>query len=116
MDETKIIIWLPRILGIGLVLFLSLFAADVFGEYSGWQLAIALFMHLIPSLVLLAAVAIAWKRELFGAIAFLFGAIFYVCVIGFDGHWTWYAFISGPAVVVSALYFAAWRQKRKLKN
>jgi len=32
MDETKIIIWLPRILGIGLVLFLSLFAADVFGE------------------------------------------------------------------------------------
>ncbi len=116
MNKARIIVWLPRISGIGFVLFLSLFATDVFGEYFGAELFVAFFMHLIPSFVLAAIVAIAWRYELFGAIAFLAGAIFYVYVAGLGRPWSWYAFISGPAVVVAVLYFVAWRQNRKLKN
>jgi len=115
MDKTKIIIWLPRILGIAFVLFLSLFATDVFGEYSGAELVLALLIHLIPSFILLAVVAVAWKWELVGAIVFLAGAIFYVYLVGLGQPWQLYALISGPALVVSVLYFFAWCQKRKIK-
>jgi hypothetical protein len=115
MVKNKIIYWLPRILSIAFVLFISLFALDVFGQYSGWELMTALFMHLIPSLVLLAVVLISWKYELVGAIVFLAFAVFYVITAGLDRPWTWYAFISGPAVVVSILFFLSWLQKKKLK-
>lgn len=116
MEKTKIVVWLPRVLGIVFVLFLSLFATDVFNEYSGWEAAGGFLIHLIPSFVLLAIVAVAWKWELFGAAAFFAGAVFYVYVAGFDRPWTWYAFISGPALVVAALYLAAWFVKRKTKK
>ncbi len=116
MSKAKIIYWMPRVLSVAFILFLSLFALDVFGEYSGAELALALLIHLIPSFVLLAVVAVAWKWELSGAIAFLAGAIFYVYAAGLGRPWSWYACISGPAVIVAALYFFAWFAKRKSKN
>jgi uncharacterized membrane protein len=115
MIKNKIIYWLPRILSIAFVLFISLFALDVFGQYSGWELVVGLFMHLIPSFVLLAVVLISWKYELVGAVVFFAFAVFYVITAGLGRPWTWYAFISGPAVVVSILFLLSWLQKKKLK-
>jgi hypothetical protein len=109
----KIIFWLPRILSIGFIMFLSLFALDVFGEYSGLELVVALFMHLLPSLILLLFIVIAWKHELVGVFIFLFAGIFYIWMVGFGRPWSWYAFISGPALIVGVLYFWSWVNKRK---
>lgn len=109
----KIIYWLPRILSIVFVLFLSLFALDAFEGSSGWQTVLGFLIHLLPSFILLAVILIAWKHDLVGAIAFLASAVLYVFTVGFDRPWSWYACISGPAAIVGILYLLNWLKKRK---
>jgi hypothetical protein len=116
INKQKVIYWLPRILSIGFVIFLSLFALDVFNEYSGWELVLALFMHLLPSIVLAGVVFISWKYDLVGAFVFLGFAIFYILAVGFDRPWSWYVFISGPAMIVGSLFCLSWLQQRRLKT
>jgi len=111
----KIIYWLPRILSIGFVLFLSLFALDVFSEYRGWDIVLPLLIHLIPSFVLLAAALISWKYDLAGAAVFLGFAVFYVFMAGLNRPWSWYAAISFPSALVGILFFLSWLQKKKEK-
>lgn len=67
----KIFQWLPRIICILAILFVSIFAADAFepGKTISQQLT-GFFIHLIPSFVLLAFLLVAWKRELIGGIIF----------------------------------------------
>jgi len=113
INKRRVIYWLPRVLSIAFVLFLSLFSLDVFTEYTGWDLILALFMHLLPSLVLLGIVIISWKYDLVGAIVFSGFAIFYIFAAGFNRPWSWYAFISGPAIIVGILFFITWLQKRR---
>lgn len=108
--------WAPRVLSLLFIAFLSVFALDVFEEYEGWALAVALFMHLLPSLVLLGVVAIAWKYELVGAIAFLIGALLYIWWTWWarrDDLWIGYTVICGPAIIVAILFFLNWRHKNK---
>ena len=67
--SAKFFHWLPRIICILAILFVSLFAADAFAEgLTIWQQLGAFFMHLIPSFVLTAFLIIAWKWELIGGI------------------------------------------------
>ncbi len=112
INRKNTIYWLPRIISIAFVLFLSLFALDVFTEYTGWNLVIAIFIHLLPSLILLGVIVISWKYDLVGAIIFLGFAVFYVCMAGFNRPWSWYACISGPAVVIGILFLVSWFQKK----
>jgi len=68
----KVFHWLPRIICIIAILFVSLFAADAFvPELSIWQQLGAFIIHLIPSFILLAFLIIAWKWELIGGIIFM---------------------------------------------
>lgn len=68
----KIIHWLPRILCILAILFISLFALDAFNpEKTFWQQIGDFLMHLIPSFVLIIFLIIAWKREFIGGILFI---------------------------------------------
>jgi hypothetical protein len=61
--------WLPRILCIIAILFISLFAWDSFSPYrTFWQNMATLMVNLIPSFVLLAVLIIAWKWEKAGGI------------------------------------------------
>lgn len=113
MKNTRIIYWLPRILSIAFILFLSLFALDIFGEYRGWEAVLGFLIHLLPSLILLGVVLVAWKHDLVGTVVFLAAAVFYVFAAGFDRPWSWYAGISGPAALVGILFFLSWLQKRK---
>ena len=63
-----ILYWLPRILSILYIAFISLFALDVFGEP---QWLLALFMHLIPSFILIILTVIAWNNKPLGGVAFI---------------------------------------------
>jgi hypothetical protein len=64
--------WLPRILCIAAILFISMFALDSFAPgRTIWQQFGVFFMHLIPSFVLLAVLLIAWKWELIGGLTFI---------------------------------------------
>lgn len=69
--STKILHWLPRILCILAILFVSLFAADAFESgLTVWQQLLGFIIHLIPSFILLAVLIIAWKWEYVGGIIF----------------------------------------------
>ncbi len=72
--KSKILIihWLPRILCIVAILFISMFALDSFEPgLSIWQQLAAFAIHLVPSFLLLTILLIAWKWEYIGGIVFL---------------------------------------------
>jgi hypothetical protein len=69
-------------------------------------------MHLLPSILLIIATVIAWKKEMFGVIAFISFSVLYLCLVGLGRDWTWYAFITLPPAIISATYFLSWRQGR----
>lgn len=71
-NSAKIFYWLPRILCIAAILFISLFALDAFSPgLTIWQQIGAFLIHLIPSFTLLVLLAIAWKWEYLGGIIFM---------------------------------------------
>jgi hypothetical protein len=71
--------WLPRILGFLLIVFIELFALDVFAEgYNILDLLVALFMHSIPAILLTIALIIAWKWESLGGGLYVLLGLFYI--------------------------------------
>jgi len=118
MNKTlkQILFWTPRIAGILFVLFISLFALDIFDMQLGfWETILGLFMHLIPSILLTIAIVIAWKREWFGALLFIGWAVWYVSFMrGFD--WIAYALIAGLPVVIGLLFLAGWIWRKQIRG
>jgi hypothetical protein len=106
--------WLPRGMGIVFVLFLSIFALDIFDTgLNFWETILGLFMHLIPSIVLAIAVAASWRHEWVGAAVFMGWTVFYVTVMrGFD--WIAYALIAGIPFGVGVLFLAGWVWRDKV--
>ncbi len=112
----QILFWTPRIASILFILFLSMFALDIFGQgYSFWETVVGLFMHLIPSFILIIAVVLAWRWEWIGAAMFIGWAIFYVATTsGFP--WSVYALIAGIPFVVGILFLAGWIYRREIRG
>ncbi len=94
----KITYWLPRVLSILFIAFISVFALDVFSE-PNWPLA--LFMHLIPSYFLVAITIVAWKHEMLGGFLFLIAGFALLIFTHFE------ALIIGiPAFVIGVLFLS----------
>ncbi len=75
----RTIYWAPRVTAILFAIFISLFALDVFTEgYSFGETLVALAMHLIPTAILVIALAIAWRWERTGGILHLALAALYL--------------------------------------
>ncbi|MFA5386524.1 MAG: hypothetical protein WC297_02595 [Candidatus Paceibacterota bacterium] len=92
----KVLYWLPRILSILFIAFISIFALDVFGEP---QWFLALFMHLIPSFILVILTVIAWKHEQLGGLIFIVAGLLMLIFSHFES-----LIISIPAVVIGVLF------------
>lgn len=60
--STKVLHWLPRIICILTIIFISLFALDSFSNPT------AFLIHLIPSFILVVILTIAWRWEKVGGI------------------------------------------------
>ncbi|MDD3032643.1 MAG: hypothetical protein PHX52_02150 [Candidatus Pacebacteria bacterium] len=106
----KIIIWSPRILAIAFILFLSLFALDVFNEYEGWFIVVPLLIHLLPALILLSLTIVAFRFDLIGMLGFISFSIFYILLVGFSQI---FMIILAPAVIISLLFLLSWFYKKK---
>jgi len=112
----RFLFWAPRVLCLLFAAFISLFALDVFeGEYHGARLALALTMHLLPTFLLLAVLALAWRWEWVGSAFCLALGAFYI-------YWSWGRFgwtapvaIAGPLFLVGALFWAGWRFRREIR-
>ena len=106
--------WAPRILTIVFALFLSVFALDVFGERKGVLLTLAaLVIHLIPTLLLILLLVLAWRWELIGVIAFASLGITYIILMWGRFPFATYAAISGPLLLISVLFLLSWRERSR---
>jgi uncharacterized membrane protein len=94
----KQIIWIPRILIMLYILFMSLFAFDT-------EFGIGFFMHLIPSFILLAILIFTWKKP---KIAGIFFALFGIATIMFYNtyrEWMSFLIISLPPILAGILFY-----------
>jgi hypothetical protein len=74
--KVKIMHWIPRILCVLAIIFISMFAFDAFSpDRTFLQNLGNLMIQLIPSFVLLALLIVAWKWELAGGILFTLAGI-----------------------------------------
>lgn len=108
--------WSPRVAGILFVLFLSLFALDVFDMNLGfWGTIVGLFMHLIPSILLAITLVLAWRWEWIGAVIFAGWSIFYiVSARGFP--WSVYAIIAGIPFIIGILFLVDWIYRKEIRT
>jgi hypothetical protein len=115
--------WIPRILCILAILFISMFALDSFEPgQTIWQQLAAFAMHLIPSFILIAVLLLAWKWELTGGVIFLLIGIslspFIFSMNYHNNHSIWMSLgiillITFPFVVVGVLFIISHFVKRK---
>ena len=125
-QSIKIFHWLPRIICILAILFVSLFAVDAFAPgQTIWQQLGAFFIHLIPSFILLAILIIAWKWEYIGGIIFLLiglGFSPWVFVNTYKiNHSIWMSLgiimtITIPFVIVGILFIVSHFHKKKTSS
>ena len=114
---TRLLFWGPRGLTILFILFLALFALDVFGEgQTFWETLVALFMHLIPNMILVLVLILAWRWEWIGAVLFAGFGVFYIL-------WAWgrfpvdvYFVISGPLFLVALLFGVGWVHRAEVRR
>ena len=109
LNPRRILVWAPRALGILFAAFIGLFALDVFSEgYTFWEAVTGFLIHLVPTYLILIAVALGWRWEWLGAILFAaLGAAYMVMAWG-QFIWSTYLFVSGPAFLVAALFLVSW--------
>ena len=118
MNKTaqRLVYWTPRILCMAFAAFLSIFATDVFSMPGGfWQKTVALLMHLIPTGVVLVALMIVWRLEWIGAVIFPLLAVFQLVTKWGQLHWSGYAMIDGPLLLLGLLFWINWRNRATLR-
>jgi hypothetical protein len=118
---SKFIFWTPRILAIVFIVFLTLFSLDIFDDnYGFWGTILGLFMHNIPSLILLIVLLLSWKKyEIVGGITFILAGLIYIVLLLLGPNFEWYMLswavtIAGPAFLVGILFLVGWFKKKKL--
>lgn len=99
----KFIYWAPRVTGILGILFISVFALDVFQPgVPALEIVVGLIMHLLPSFALVVVLAFAWVFELVGGILFL---LFGLLIIAFLSNAMWVNLIlAAPFLLTGALF------------
>jgi len=110
--RNKYLYWTPRILGILYILFISLFALDVFEEYTFPEVLLALFMHLIPSFILLVILLVAWKWEIMGGILYLLLGLFYIWIFWGKSDIIAMLIILTPLLITAVLFIIEGIRKK----
>jgi hypothetical protein len=72
-------------------------------------------MHLIPSILLASALALAWRWEWIGAVLFIGWAVWYAGTArGFD--WSVYVIIAGVPAVIGLLFLVDWVLRKQIRT
>jgi len=122
----KVFHWLPRIICLLAILFVSLFAADAFApELTIWQQLGAFIMHLIPSFILLGFLIVAWKWEYVGGLIFLIIGVALSPIVFMHNYnmnqSVWMSLgiilaITFPFIIVGVLFMVSHFLKKPSKN
>ena len=113
----RLLYWTPRVLCILFAVFVSLFALDVFSEgYGFWETILALLMHLIPTGIILAVLAVSWRREWVGGILFIALGAWYLIATGGRFPWVTYQCMSGMLFLIGVLFLVNWVYRAELQT
>ena len=122
-SKNKILFWLPRMLCILAILFVSMFALDAFDPgLSAWQQIKAFLIHLVPSFILFLLLVLAWNKELIGGIVFTIIGLFFTPFIYIHNYQMNHSIgvstgivlmITFPFILVGVLFMVNYRLKRK---
>lgn len=108
----------PRIAGLVVVFFISLFALDVFGTGTLWQQIGAFLIHAAPALLLGVLLLLSWKRPLVGASIFGLAALFFLVRFVIPGREFGFGnlllFVM-PMALVAALFWANWKWRTDIR-
>jgi hypothetical protein len=103
-------------MGVLVSVFIGLFALDAFSEGKPFLDALLDFLiHLIPALGLLTLVALSWRREWIGALAFIGLAVLYTFTMS-NGRIDWILVVAGPLFGVGLLFLWAWLARRRAQH
>ena len=67
------------------------------------QRAADVLVHLLPAILVVVVLAVSWRRQWIGGLAFVALAIAYAVMVRF--RLDWIAVISGPLLLVGMLFF-----------
>ncbi|MBT4824700.1 hypothetical protein HN695_07965 [Candidatus Woesearchaeota archaeon] len=109
----KTIYWLPRILMILFICFISMFAFDMFDEGSFWKMLIGFFIHMLPTFALVILLTIAWKWEKIGGILIILLGIIFTIFFNTYKEVISFLLISMPVFIVGGLFLWSWWLKKK---
>jgi len=115
----RVVFLIPRIAGIIIAVFISLFALDVF-DMGGtiWQKIGGFIIHAAPALIFGLVMFFAWKRPLAGAIVFGLGALFFLRFVfmGSDFGFSNFLIFVAPLAIISVLFYINWKWKLGAKS
>jgi hypothetical protein len=114
--QKTVLYWLPRVISILFAVFISLFALDVFDEYQFPEVLWALFMHMVPTLLVVIMLAVSWRREWIGTVLCMGLALFYLFGTNFDLDIVVFLLIPAPLIALSILWLLGWLQKKKYQQ
>ena len=99
----NVLLWLPRLLVIAYILFLSIFAFDAFSADSTvLENILGLIMHLVPSFILMLVLFVAWKNEKLGAVLFAILVVIFTIFVNSYRELVTFAIISLPLFAISS--------------
>lgn len=111
---SRLVYRIPRIAGIIIAIFISLFALDVF-EMDGtiWEKIGGFIIHAAPALIFGLVMFFAWKKPLIGAIVFGLGAVYFLRFILFGRFFGFPNFLIffSPLAAISILFYLNWKWK-----
>ncbi len=107
-----IFLWTPRVLGVLFAAFLGLFTFDVFDPaLRWWEVPIAWLIHMVPTVIVVVALVIAWRRPFVGSVLFFaFGLAFFLM----SGGESW--IITIPLLIIGGSFLISWRHGRRFNG
>ncbi len=111
-------LWIPKILALVFIVFLSLFALDVFSiEATFFQKLLGLLVHLIPSFILIIALTISWEKPIIGGIIFMVLAVVFSIFFGiYPIDLSKFLIIPFPPILIGILFVVFGIYARKYNN
>jgi hypothetical protein len=75
---------------------------------------LALVMHLIPTMLVLTTLVIAWRWEVVGGILLIASGAWYLVTTW--NHIDWYLVISGPLFLTGGLFLTDWAYRARVRR
>jgi len=110
-----LLLWTPRIFCILFAILISFFAFDVFDQGTGfWKTFLALLIHLIPTILIIAILILSWTRAWIGGISFILLGIIYIIWSSQTGRGSQIIYI--PLFLDGILFLTSWFLRKEIKD